>query len=308
MKAPNLDELQPQPAVAAGRADARIGAVLARREQMRRQHLIERVDHAGNLQILGVVDRADEIAPEIAQHLAPRHLAVGDEIELLFEAGGEIVFDVFGEIAFQERDHDAAAVLGVKPALVEPHIFAVFQHLQDRGIGRGPADAELFHALDQRRFGIARRRLGKMLVGLDLALGEPLARAHLRQPAGLLVLGILVLAFLVEREKTVEIHHGAGGAQIEHAAADIGGDLDRGALELGGFHLARHGAQPNELVELGLIRVQNASGLARPARKLGRADRFVGFLGVLRLGFVAARGGRHVFRAVIGADDLPHGT
>src|SRR6202023_3735311 len=89
-------EFQPQPAVAAGRAYARIGAVLARREQMRRQHLIERVDHAGNLQILGAADGADEVAPEIAQHFAPRHFAVGDEIELFFEARGEIVFDVLG--------------------------------------------------------------------------------------------------------------------------------------------------------------------------------------------------------------------
>ena len=117
----------------------------------------------GDFQVLGLVDRADEVAPEIAQHVAPRHLVVGDEIELLLEAGREIVFDVFGEEAFEEGDDDAAAVLRIEPALVEPHIFAVLEHLQDRGVGRGPADAELFQALDQRGLGIARRRLGEML-------------------------------------------------------------------------------------------------------------------------------------------------
>ena len=99
-----------------------------------------------------------------------------------------------------------------------------------------------------------------MLVGLDLALGEPLACAHLRQPARFFVLRILVLAFLVKREKTVEIHHGAGGAQIEYAACDIRSDLDGGALELGGFHLACDRAQPDQLVEFCLIRIQERFG------------------------------------------------
>ena len=75
---------------------------------MRRQQLVERVDHLGDLQILDLIDSADEAAPEVAQHLAPRHFVVGDEIELFLEAGGEIVLDVFGEEALEEGDHNAA--------------------------------------------------------------------------------------------------------------------------------------------------------------------------------------------------------
>ena len=78
---------------------------------MRRQHLVEHVEHLGDAQILDLVDRADEVAPEIAQHLAPVDLVVGDAVELLFETGGEIVLDVAGEETLQERDHDAALVL-----------------------------------------------------------------------------------------------------------------------------------------------------------------------------------------------------
>ncbi len=86
---------------------------------MRRQHLVERVDHLGDAQVLDLVDRADEIAPEVAQHVAPGDLVVGDAVELLLEIGGEIVFDISGEEAFEERDDDAAAVLGNEPLLVD---------------------------------------------------------------------------------------------------------------------------------------------------------------------------------------------
>jgi hypothetical protein len=61
------------------------------------------------------------------------------------------------------------------------------------------------------------------------------------------------LAFLVERKEAVELHHRAGGAQFEQAAGDLGGDVDGGAFELGGFHLARDRAQPDQLIKPGLI-------------------------------------------------------
>src|SRR3979411_532361 len=86
--------------------------------------------------------------------------------------------------------------------------------------------------------------------------GEPSAPgslAHLGQPARLLVLGLVVAALLVELEEAVEFHHGAVGAQVERAGAHLGGDVDGGALELGGLHLARQRADPDQLVELGLL-------------------------------------------------------
>ena len=147
------------------------------------EHLVERVDHLRDAQLLDVADRVGELAPEVAQQLAPGELVVGDAVELLLEAGGEVVFDIAGEEAFEERGEHAALVLGHQPLLVDAHIAAILEHLQDRGIGRGPADAELLHALDQRGFRIARRRLGEMLAGVDRALVELFALVDLGQTA-----------------------------------------------------------------------------------------------------------------------------
>ena len=142
-----------------------------------------------------------------------------------------------------------------------------------------------------------------MLGGGDLALRQSFAGAHLRQAARFLVVAFVVAAFLVELEEAVELHHRAGGAQIEHARADLAGDVDGGALELGQLHLARDRAQPDQLVELGLLGLELPHDLARPARHVGRADRLVRLLRVLRLGLVAARRLGHVAVAIVGADD-----
>jgi hypothetical protein len=66
-----LAELQRQVAGAADLADARIAAVLALREDQRRQRLVQRIQHVGDAQFLGVFDLGEEILPEIAQHLLP---------------------------------------------------------------------------------------------------------------------------------------------------------------------------------------------------------------------------------------------
>ena len=272
------------------------------REDVRPEQIVERVEHLGDAQFLDLVDRADEAGPEILQHLLPVDLVVGDAVELLFQRGGEIVFDIALEEAFQEADHDAAFVLRDQPLLVDAHIAAVLQHLQDRGVGGGPADAELLHALDQRGFGKARRRLGEVLRGVDRLLGEPLVFRHGRQPARLLVLVGFVLAFLIEREEAVEFHHLAGGAQVDIAAAGLGDDIDGGALEFGGFHLAGDRAVPDQLVEPRLVAVDIFGDFRRRAAGIGRAHRFVRFLRVLRLVLIGARRAGHIVLAVILAD------
>src|SRR4029079_7919015 len=123
---------------------------------------------------------------------------------------------VAGKEAFEERDYDAALVLAVQALLLELDVAAVLEHLEDRGIGRGPADAELFHALDQRGLGEARRRLGEMLGDRQRLPLERIVRAHRGQAAGVLVL-FVVAAFLVEREEAVELDDLAGGAELQRA-------------------------------------------------------------------------------------------
>ena len=101
-------------------------------------------------------------------------LPSGDLVELFLEMGGEVVFDVAREVGLQEGGDDAAAILGHEALAVDLHVVAALQHLDDAGVGRGPADAELLELLHQAGLGIARRRLGEMLLRQDVAAVERL--------------------------------------------------------------------------------------------------------------------------------------
>src|SRR5262249_40867439 len=84
-------------------------------------------------------------------------------------------------------------------------------------------------------------------------------------------------------------------------------DVYGGALELRGFHLTCDGADPNQLVEPGLIRFEEAGDVAWAAREARRADRFVRLLRVLGLVLVDARRFRNVGGAEIGFDHAARG-
>ena len=141
-----------------------------------------------------------------------------------------------------------------------------------------------------------------MLVGGDGALFQLVACLHRRQFLGVLVF-LVVAALLIERQEAVEEHDLAGGAQVEMAGADLGRDIDRGALHFGRFHLARDGALPDQFVELGLLRLKLARDHGRQPCEIGRTDGLMGLLRVLGLDHVFARRVRDVFRAEFLADD-----
>ncbi len=161
----------------------------------------------------------------------------------------------------------------------------------------------LFHTLDQRCFREARRRLGEMLGDGERLPLQRVVRAHRRQAAGVFVL-LVVATFLVERQKTVELDDLSGGTQLQRAGACLRRDVHGGALQLGRFHLARDSALPDQLIEPRLVGIELAAHAVGAAGEVGRADRFVRFLGVLGLGLVLARRIRHVGVAVILADHL----
>ena len=194
---------------------------------------------------------------------------------------------------------------GIEPLLVEPHIVAVAQRGERRGVGGGAADAELLHALDQRRLGEARRRLGEMLGRVDLLARAGLAVLHRRQAAAFLV-AVVVAAFLIELQKAGEADDLTGGAQIERARPGLRVDVDRGAFELGRLHLAGDGAGPDQLVEPRLIGLEMFRHLLGQARGVGRADGLMGFLRVLGLGRIFARRVGHEAVAIFLGDDLAH--
>ena len=147
MKAPAAS-FRPRRPAWHSRTGARVLRRFGLREQVWTKILVERVDHVGDRQILGLGDGARESLPEIAQHRLPLELAAGDVVELGFELGGEVVFDVALEEPGQEGGDDAAAILRDEPLALQSYVVAVLQHRQDRGVGRRPADAELLEPLD----------------------------------------------------------------------------------------------------------------------------------------------------------------
>ena len=98
---------------------ARIVAIGLRREEMRAERFVERIDDIGNFEILGFADRAGEIGPEFAQHFFPVDAAARNIVELSFEIGGEIIFDIIAEIIFKECRDDAPAIFGYEAFFIE---------------------------------------------------------------------------------------------------------------------------------------------------------------------------------------------
>ena len=70
---------------------------------------------------------------------------------------------------------------------VEAHVVAVREGGEGVGIGGGAADAELFHLLDQAGLGIARGRLGEVLLDIDGLQRRFVTDGDRRQFAGFLV-------------------------------------------------------------------------------------------------------------------------
>src|SRR5579872_6464434 len=186
-------ELQTQAPIAAHPANPRI-MVGSLGEEVPAEIGVERIEDLRDAEILGAADRGREIAPEGLQHLAPGDPPAGDVIELVLEIGGEIVLDIALEEIVEEGSNEAAAILGHEAFLIELHIVSILEHLEDRGIGRRPADAELLEPLHQTCFGEARRRLGEMLERTHPLAAKLVALLERRQAAILLIfLGIVAI-------------------------------------------------------------------------------------------------------------------
>ncbi len=265
------------------------------------ENLVQAVEDFGDAKLGGFRDVAGEVLPEFAQQVLPVEFAGRDLVELLLERRREIIFDVAGKEVLEEGGDEAALVLRHEALLVHADIVAVAQRLERRGVSGGTADAELLHALDEARLGEAGRWLGEMLLGTDFLGAELVAARDLGQTVALVGIVRFVAAFLIETEETVEDDDGAGGAEADGGI--VGLDFDGGALELHAFHLARDGAVPDQFVEPALVVVEAGGNVLRQAREIGRADRFMRFLRVLRLGVVDARAVGEIGLAEFVVDD-----
>jgi hypothetical protein len=104
----------------------RVRAFGVRREQVRLQHLVDLLQHIGDTQLGGLGNRSREILPEPLQHVLVVLVARRDVVELTFQRGGVVVFEVAAEIVDEEGRHQPPLVLGDQPTLVLRHVAAAW--------------------------------------------------------------------------------------------------------------------------------------------------------------------------------------
>ena len=261
------------------------GAAAGGGEQEGAQGGVEGLDDIAGRPLQDLLGGPVEVAPELPQEGLPVQVPCGHLVQLFLQRRREVVLDIAVEEGLEEDGDQAALVLRDEAVLLHPDIAAIPQDREDRGIGRGATDAELFHLPHQARLGIARRRLGEVLVGArdpDLGAGGLPER---RQASAILVLGIIP-AFLVDLQVAVKQDDLSCGPQ---SGAAIGRrQVDGGPLDPGGLHLGGQHALPDQLVEPTKVALEpERPGVAGQA---GRTDRLVGLLGVPGLGPVLAGG------------------
>ena len=126
---------------------------------------------------------------ELAQPRLEVLIALGDLVEFVLHGGRELVVDEVGEVVLEEV-HDGEGAKGRHEGLaLLPDVAAPVDRLHHRRVGRRTSDAEVLELLDQRRLGVAVRRLRVVALGLgarhrdDLALGRVAARCAPGRPA-----------------------------------------------------------------------------------------------------------------------------
>ena len=167
----------------------------------------------------------DERLPEVAHHLVPLLAALLDLVELVLHARGEVHVEDVGEAARPAARLTAMPrSVGREPPAVALDVVARGDGADDGGVGAGPADALLLERLDQRGLGVARRRLGEVLLGPHRHLRrrcDRLLRHGEREPGRQLgqarAVLLVVLVEAVELLEAGELEHAPGGAQPEPA-------------------------------------------------------------------------------------------
>ena len=167
-----------------------MGAALLRRQAIARaaqedprggnaQHHGATADRAGNgrfhgvvgahapLRLLGLAQAGREVRVEGIEHLLPRHIPLGHRIEALLHLRRKGVIQEVIEIFHEPIGDHFADFLGVEAALIELHVAPILDRGNDRRVGGGAANAPLFELLHQRRFAVARRGLGEVLLGIE---------------------------------------------------------------------------------------------------------------------------------------------
>ncbi len=228
------------------------------------------------------------VAPEV-ETTQPRHRfrsAVGDLVELVLHAGREGVIDEIREMTLQQRDHGKGREGGDERRALLPHVAAVLNRPDGRGIGRGAPDPELLEGPHQTGLRVARRRAGLMAAGRQRLRVEQIALTQRRQS----LLGVLVARILVGPLDVRPLIPREGDDRATRRELDVTPRGTRGAEANGHglthrvVHLRCNCALPDHLVHAGLGRADlGCHGLGIAETVAGGTNRLVGLLGVLHL-------------------------
>ncbi len=160
------------------------------------------------------VSSSAELVVERAQHADPVAARIRHAVEIALHLRGEARIDDVLEVLGQQIVDLNPDVGRMEAAFDLLDVPARLNRLDDRAVGRGPADPVLFEHAHERGFGEARRRLGEVLLGIDALEVERLIDRQLRQQRFLAVGKLLggrrlrvVAAFFIHAGEAGEFQH-----------------------------------------------------------------------------------------------------
>ena len=148
-----------------------------------------------------------------------------------------------------------------------------------------------------------------MLFGVDFLQGQRIALGQRGEQAAVVIAVIarpFVAVFDIKLQKAIEHNHRSGRPHLRAAMRGLNGD--GGLVQFGAGHLAGHRSLPDQLVELKVFVAQPGRQIPRQARRIGRSDGFMRFLGVFGLGPVYPGFGRQIAVTGLTGDDPANGA
>ena len=239
-----------------------------------------------------------EARVEVLQNLLPAELALFDLVELVLHAGGKFHADNILKTLHHQPVHHLAKRRGRQTLVFFDHIFAILDGGDDGGIGRRATDALFLHRAHERRLGVARGRLRKVLLRVGFLEVQRLALRKIGQRRERLFL-LVVAPLFIDCRKAGKAQALVRGA--EHMAS--AGGLDCRHVIHGVLHLRGDEPAPDELIQPELVLRQVVLDLLRVERDVTRTD---GFVRVLRaaLGLIAPGRTGIIRRAIAAFDDV----
>ena len=251
---------------------------------------------------LGLGQFGGKLPVKAVQDLPVVLLAGFHQVQFALHGGGELHVHDVPELVDHQVGDRFAQIGGTQGAALLGDIFPVQDDGDCGGVGAGPAHALFLHGLDERRLGVPGGGLGKVLPGLHLLEGRPVAGLQPGQGRFLLGGGV-VGALLIQGQKAGKRHALSCGAEDPAAAADVRGH----GVQHGVGHLAGDEPGPDQLVQPVLVGGEAFFQAFRLQGGIGGADSLVGVLGIL-FGVEGAGFCRLVFPAELAGDIAAGGS